>query len=160
MFREMEWQPRVIQLLAVPGLLLAYYLWMYHEGQILSACTVDNFFDCGRVSGPSAPYATIGPFSVALLGLLGYAAIFLTVWLSDFIDLVDEHLPELLISLTGIALLFTIYLKSLEIFVIGAICQYCLYSAILVVILFALSVSYLVSVRRANKENAVLSTAD
>lgn len=150
--RTHDWQIRLIQLLAVPGLLIAYYLWLYHEGHIISSCTVTNFFDCGRVSGPTAQYSSLGPIPVALIGLAGYAAIFLTIWLSDFVTIIDDHLPELVTGLSGLALLFTLYLKSLEIFVIGVICQYCLYSAIIVLAMFVLAVSYLVSQRRAAGE--------
>lgn len=156
--RTDNWQIRLIQLLSVPGLLLAYYLWLYHEGQIVQACTVTNFFDCGRVSGPNAPYATIGPIPIAIFGFLGYAAIFLTIWLADFLDIVDQYLPELLVGLTGLALLFTLYLKSLEIFVIGAICQYCLYSAIIILSMFGLAIHYLVSLKRAQKQNAAVAS--
>ncbi|MBK8433354.1 MAG: vitamin K epoxide reductase family protein [Chloroflexi bacterium] len=143
-----NWQPRLIQLLTLPGLLIAYYLWLYHEGQIISACTVTNFFDCGRVSGPGATYATIGPIPVAIIGLLGYAAIFVVIWAADFLPVIEKHLPELLVGLIGFALLFTLYLKALEIFVIGVICQYCLYSAIIIAIMFALAIHYLIRGRR------------
>jgi uncharacterized membrane protein len=146
--RTDDWQIRLIQLLAVPGLLLAYYLWLYHEGQIISSCTVTDFFDCGRVSGPTAPYASLGPIPVALIGLTGYAAIFLAIWLADFITVLDDYLPEIVLGFTAIALLFTLFLKSLEIFVIGVICQYCLYSAIIVVIMFILALSNLISIKR------------
>ena len=150
MIHTHNWQPRLIQLLSVPGLLLAYYLYLYHEGQVISACTVTNFFDCGQVSGPGAQYASIGPIPVALLGLLGYAGIFLAVWTADFVPAIQKNLPELLIGLIGFALLFTLYLKSLEIFVIGVICQYCLYSAIIIAIMFGTAVHYLLRGRRTN----------
>jgi uncharacterized membrane protein len=149
--RTHNWQPRLIQLLSVPGLLLAYYLWLYHEGQIISACTVTDFFDCGRVSGPGAPYASIGPIPVSVIGLLGYATIFLLIWSADFLPIVRKNLPELLIGVIGFALLFTLYLKSLEIFVIGAICQYCLYSAVIIAIMFALAIHYLLRGRRGDE---------
>jgi uncharacterized membrane protein len=149
--RTHNWQPRLIQLLSVPGLLLAYYLFLYHEGQIISACTVTDFFDCGRVSGPGAPYASIGPIPVSVIGLLGYATIFLLVWSADFLPIVQKNLPELLIGVISFALLFTLYLKSLEIFVIGAICQYCLYSAVIIAIMFALAIHYLLRGRRGDE---------
>lgn len=149
--RTHDWQVRLIQLLAVPGLLIAYYLWLYHEGHIISSCTVTNFFDCGRVSGPTAQYASLGPIPVALIGMAGYAAIFLAIWLADFIVPLDDYLPEVVMGLTSLALIFTLFLKGLEIFVIGVICQYCLYSAIIIAIMFILAISYLISTRRASK---------
>lgn len=156
--RTHDWQIRLIQLLAVPGLLLAYYLWLYHEGHIISSCTVTNFFDCGRVSGPTAQYSSLGPVPVALIGMVGYIAIFVAIWLADFIVLLDDYLPEIVMGLTTIALIFTLFLKSLEIFVIGVICQYCLYSAIIVAIMFILAISYLISTKRENKTEEKLET--
>ncbi len=93
-----DWQVRLIQLLAVPGMLTAYYLYLYHSGSLFTTCTVNDFFDCGQVSGPGSPYASIGPIPVALIGLLGYAAIFLVVWLRDWLKPIAENLPELIIG--------------------------------------------------------------
>lgn len=143
MRRIADWQPRLIQLLAIPGLLVAYYLWLYHQGKVILVCPVGGWEDCGRVSGPGAPYAAIGPLPVALIGLLGYVFIFLLVWLRDWLPMVEEYLPELLAGLTGLAFLFTLGLTALELFVIQAVCRYCLVSAGLVTAMFALAVSYL-----------------
>lgn len=89
-----DWPVRFIQLLAVPGLLVAYYLWLYHEGVLLAGCTGSGWDDCGRVSGPGAPYSSIGPIPVALIGLLGYAFIFLAVWLKDWWPWLEENLDR------------------------------------------------------------------
>ena len=34
-----DWQLRLIQLLAVPGMLLAFYLLLFHNGNLIDACT-------------------------------------------------------------------------------------------------------------------------
>ena len=143
-----KWQALVIQLLAVPGMLVAYYLLLYHNGVLFSSCTINEFFDCGQVSGPGAPYSSIGPIPVALIGLIGYATIFLVVWLGNWSDQVDDYIPELLIGLTGLALLFTFGLTALEFFVINAFCQYCLYSAAIILGMFILALSLIISQRR------------
>jgi uncharacterized membrane protein len=80
---------------------------------------------------------------VALIGLLGYAAIFLVVWLKDWLPIIEDNLPELLVGLTGFALLFSLGLTALELFVIHAVCRYCVISAGLIVIMFGLAISYL-----------------
>jgi len=51
-------------------------------------------------------------------------------------------------GLVGLAFLFTIGLTSLEIFVIHAICQFCLYSAIIVLLMFVLALSLAFSRRQ------------
>lgn len=144
-----NWQARIIQLLAVPGMLVAYYLLLYHGGSLFTTCTVNELFDCGQVSGPASPYSSLGPIPVALLGLVGYAAIFLLVWLQDWFTVVKENLAELMAGIVSLAFLFTLGLTALELFVIHAICQYCLYSAAIVTVMFILAVSYVISSRRA-----------
>ena len=145
-----NWQARLIQLLAIPGMMVAYYLYLFHSGSLFTTCTINDLFDCGQVSGPGAPYSSIGPIPVALLGLLGYAAIFAVIWLQDWIGLVDDYLPELVFGIVGLAFLFTLGLTALELFVIHAFCQYCLYSAGIVIVMFILAVSYLLSGRRSS----------
>ena len=143
-----DWPVRLIQLLSVPGMLIAYYLYLYHSGSLFTTCTVNDFFDCGQVSGPGSPFASIGPIPVALIGLLGYAVIFLIVWLQDWIRLIEDNLPELMVGVVGLAFLFTLGLTGLEMFVIHAFCQYCLYSAAVVLVMFILAIGFLVGSRK------------
>ena len=142
------WQALLIQLLAVPGILVAYYLLLYHNGVLFTTCGFNEWFDCGQVSGPGSPYSAIGPVPVALIGLVGYASIFLVVWLRDWFELIDDYLPELLFALVGLAFLFTLGLTALEFLVIHAFCQYCLISAAIILIMFILAISLLISSRR------------
>jgi uncharacterized membrane protein len=142
-----DWQLRLIQLLAIPGLIVAYYLLLFHEGQLVIVCT-GGWDDCGAVSGPDAPYSSIGPIPVALIGMTGYGLIFMLVWLRDWLPLLDDYLPEIMVSVTGLALLFSLWLTGLELFVINAFCRYCVVSAIIILVMFALAVSYLRKVTR------------
>jgi uncharacterized membrane protein len=150
MFVPKDWQARIIQALAVPGLMVAYYLYLYHSGSLFTTCTVNEWFDCGQVSGPASPYSSIGPIPVALIGLLGYAVIFLLVWFQDWIPIVKNYLPELLAGIVGLAFLFTLGLTALELLVIHAFCQYCLYSAAIILVMFGLAISFLFSRNRAD----------
>jgi uncharacterized membrane protein len=138
-----DWQLRLIQLLTLPGLIIAFYLLLYHNGDLISACAASGWDDCGKVSGPGAPYSAIGPIPVALIGLIGYATIFLLIWLKDWWPLLDDYLPELMLGITGFAFLFTIGLTALELFVIQAICRFCVISAVFITIMFALALNYL-----------------
>jgi uncharacterized membrane protein len=138
-----NWQVQLIQLLAVPGLLIAYFLLLFHEGKLIAVCAPSAWDDCGLVSGPGAPYASIGPIPVALIGLVGYAVIFLLIWLRDWSPALAEYLPELLVAVTGLAFLFSLGLTVLELFVIQAICRYCVISAVIVTIMFVLALTYL-----------------
>ncbi len=140
---KQDWQIRLIQLLSVPGMLLAYYLLLFHKGVLVAGCSSGGLFDCGQVSGPGAPYASIGPIPVALIGLIGYALIFLLTWVRDWDSELMDYLPEAMVGVTGFAFLFSLGLTGLELFTIGAFCQYCVVSAVLVTLLFVLSLSYL-----------------
>ena len=143
-----KWQVRLIQLLTLPGLLVAFYLLLYHNGTVAGICAAQGFEDCGRVSGPEAPYSSIGPIPVALIGLVGYVVIFLLTWLPAWLPVLERYLPELLIGVIGLALLFTAGLTALEIYVIHAVCRYCLVSAGIIVVMFVLAISYLRAVNR------------
>lgn len=138
-----DWPVRFIQLLAVPGLLVAYYLWLYHEGVLLAGCSGSGWDDCGRVSGPGAPYSSIGPIPVAVIGFLGYAFILFAIWLKDWWPWLEENLPELLVGLTGLGFFFSLGLTALELFIIHAICRYCVVSAVIMTLMFSLAVLHL-----------------
>ncbi|MBE2200175.1 MAG: vitamin K epoxide reductase family protein [Anaerolinea sp.] len=146
---ENDWQIKIIQLLSVVGIVIAYFLYLYHEGSLIGVCTPSSWDDCGQVSGPGAPYASVGPIPVALIGMIGYIAIFGLTWLRDWLPLLDEYVPELMLGMTGLAFLFSLWLTVLEIFVIHAVCRYCVISATIVTVMFVLSISYLRSVNHS-----------
>ena len=139
---KQHWQVRLIQLQSVFGMLISYYLYLFHEGVLIVGCTGAGWDDCGSVSGPFSPYSSIGPIPIAAIGFVGYLAIFMAIWLMDW-DLVGQYLPELMIALTGLAFLFSLGLTALELFVIHAFCRYCVISAINVTIMFVLAILYL-----------------
>lgn len=143
-----NWQARIIQLLAVPGLLLAFYLLLYHNGVIPEVCRATGWEDCGLVSGPTARYSSIGPVPVALIGFIGYAIIFLVTWLAPWWQTIDNYQPELLLGLTGFAFLFSMGLTGLELFVIHAFCRFCVISALIITVMLLLAISFL---RHANR---------
>lgn len=147
-----DWQIRLIQLLAVPGLIVAFYLLLFHNGNLVSACGPSGWDNCGKVSGPDAPYSSIGPIPVALIGLIGYAAIFLLAWLKDWWSLLDDYSPELMVGLTGFAFLFSLGLTALELFVIHEICRFCVISAVIITIMFVLAITYLRSFSGSRSE--------
>jgi uncharacterized membrane protein len=135
-----SWPVKLIQILAIPGLLLSYYLLLYHNGDLIAVCSGSGWDDCGKVSGPDAPYSTIGSVPVALIGLLGYAAIFLVTWLPTFWPALDDYLPEVLVALTGLGFLFSLFLTGLELFVIRSLCRYCVISALIMTAMFVLAI--------------------
>ena len=144
-----KWQVRLIQILAIPGLLVSFYLLLYHTGNLVIVCTPGSWDDCSAVSGPNAPFSKIGPVPVALIGLVGFAIIFMITWLPEWISRLEDFLPELLLGTTGMAIFFIAGLTALELFVIHAFCRYCLVTAGIVVLMFILAISFL---RAENRE--------
>jgi uncharacterized membrane protein len=114
----------VLLVLAVLGFLISAYLTWTHFAGLAPVCT-GNGHGCETVQ--SSRYAQVLGVPVALLGLIAYSGLIFSVavWREIGIYL------GLLISLVGT--LFSAYLTYLEIFVIGALCQWCLASAAIMV---------------------------
>src|SRR3954468_14257006 len=118
--------PRVALLvLAVLGALISAYLTWTHFAGLTPICTGSGE-GCQTVQ--SSRYASVLGIPVALLGLIAYGGLIFStaLWRETGIYL------GFLISLVGT--LFSAYLTYLEIFVIGALCQWCLASATIMVV--------------------------
>jgi len=115
--------------LAALGVAVAGYLTWVHYGGELALCTGAG--GCSAVQ--ASRFATVAGLPVALLGLLLYLAL-LALALYRALRL-DTGGQVALLALFGLALagtLYSAYLTYLELFVIGAICPWCVASAVLV----------------------------
>jgi uncharacterized membrane protein len=107
--------------LAVIGLAISAYLtWVHFEG-IAPVCAGGSH-GCETVQ--SSRYAELAGIPVPVLGLMGYALLFVSALLRSEIG---AYLG-LLVALVGT--IFSAYLTYLELFVIHAICQWCVASAL------------------------------
>ena len=106
--------------LTLAGIAIASYLTYVHYEGISPVCTSGG---CERVQ--ASTYAEIGPIPVALLGLIGYVLILASLAVRGDVG----RALTFMLTLTGLA--FSVYLTYLELFVIDAICQWCVASAIL-----------------------------
>lgn len=123
--------------LSLAGFFVALYLYLYKIGKIGAlACGTGG---CETVQ--LSPQARFLGVEVALIGLIGYAVLLGLALLA----LQPQHAgpgswpARLLLVLSGGAVLFTAYLTALELFVIHAICRWCVVSAVLIVAVFALA---------------------
>ncbi|WP_420642058.1 vitamin K epoxide reductase family protein [Candidatus Leptofilum sp.] len=93
-------------------------------------------------------YGEILNVPVGIWGALGYFAI-LATWSASLIGSFRllQIIPWVLLALTLLGVLFSLYFTFLEPFVIGATCPWCLTSAILMTILFWLSAETVQSLR-------------
>lgn len=122
--------------ISVAGIALSLYLtWTYVMGS--SPACFGGSGGCETVQ--SSPYSRLMGVPVAALGLGGYAALLLSAALRGVVG----SLAGLFLALLGV--LYSGYLTWLEVFVIEALCQWCLASAALMVfalILAALRLRY------------------
>lgn len=127
----------IIAALALGGVGLAAYLAMYKLGFIGTlACSVGS---CETVN--LSRWATMFGVPVAVWGLGFYVALFLVAFLGTTERFVDATwVSNALLWLTACGVLFSAWLTFLELFVIHAICMYCVISAVLVTVAFIVSV--------------------
>lgn len=135
-----------VAVLALVGLLLSTYLLMYKLG-LTGPLVCGAGETCERVQ--TSRWAVFLGLPVAAYGVAGYLSL-LVVALAGIQDRwAGSPGPTLLLAaLSGVGLLFTAYLTYLELFVIHAICRWCVGSALLIVAIFMLSVSGMKGVMR------------
>jgi uncharacterized membrane protein len=86
----------------------------------------------GCVTVQSSAYSTLLGVPVAYIGVVGYAALLAVALLSLSADEVAGlPLPVLLLGLASGGVLFSLYLSYLQVVVIGAICFWCVVSALI-----------------------------
>lgn len=126
-----------IPVLCMAGLVVAGYLAYVETTQVEAVCGPVG--DCNTVQ--QSEYARLfGILPIGVMGILGYIMILLA-WIVGRLAhprfTAYAHLA--LLGMTAFGILFSIYLTFLEPFVIGATCAWCLTSAILMTVLFWLS---------------------
>lgn len=123
---------RVAALVVVlAGLGVAAYLTYVHYAGLQPFCAGGSH-GCERVQ--SSTYAALGGVPVAVLGLAGYLGIAVAL-------LAPGELARLsAAALAVIGFGFSAYLTYLELFVIDAVCQWCVTSAVLLTALAVLTV--------------------
>ncbi|MCW5849718.1 MAG: vitamin K epoxide reductase family protein [Anaerolineae bacterium] len=137
---SLDW---TIPLLALVGLGVAAYL-SYVETQGARAIC-GPVGDCNAVQ--SSPYARLLGIPIGVLGMGGYLLMLAAwVWPRWRHDRLAAYAPLLLFGMAFFGVLFSLYLTYLEPFVIGAVCAWCLSSAVLITLLMVLSLGPLLSV--------------
>jgi uncharacterized membrane protein len=120
-------------LLSLAGFFISAYLYLYKIGKIGTlACGTGG---CETVQ--LSQWSRFGGLEVSLIGLLGYALLLGLTLVSL------QHPPSsrswpmtLLLILSGLGVAFTGYLTYLELFVIHAICRWCVGSAVIILGIF------------------------
>lgn len=138
---RLDWLIFLMIILTVAGLgVSAYLMWGYTvPGATLS---------CGGSSGcetvKDSIYANLAGIPLPVLGLMSYTAL-LILLLSQGQPAIARRgwSPFVALAIFGISLagvLYSAYLTYVELFVIYAICRWCVASAIIMVVIFVLSI--------------------
>jgi uncharacterized membrane protein len=129
---------QAIVLLALVGLLVATYLWLYKIGLI-------GQLQCGTGSCEyvqASPFAELLGIPVAFYGVAGYGAL-LAVGLAGLQPrfTADRRVALLLAALATAGFGFTLYLTAIELFVLHAVCRWCVVSAVIITAIWAAAVT-------------------
>lgn len=123
--------------LALAGIFVALYLLLYKLGMIGQLnCSVGS---CETVN--TSKWATFLGFPVAAWGVGFYLGMFVLALLSVQQRYSDSRsMSKALLFFSGTGVLFSTWLTYLELFVIHAVCQWCVVSAVIVTAIFVLAV--------------------
>jgi uncharacterized membrane protein len=127
-------------LLSLLGLFLSAYLYLYKIGRIGAlACGAGA---CETVQ--TSAWSRFAGVEVSLIGVAGYAGLFLVALAAIQPALAGRRWPVALVaSLAGLGVLFTAYLTYVELFVLHAICRWCVGSAVIIVAILLLALGAL-----------------
>jgi uncharacterized membrane protein len=116
--------------LAVFGIGVATYITIADAGGGAPACLAGGH-GCATVANSS--YSHLAGINVSVLGIVGYVALLLAAVASGDLG----RFGGLLVALVGFG--FSVYLTYLELFVIDAICQWCVGSAVVMTLSLAVA---------------------
>jgi len=128
---------QTIAVLALVGLFVALYLWLHALG-------FGGAIKCGASGGcevvQTSPWAVFLGLPVAFYGVVGYLAL-LVVALAALrpTALAQRTWNLLLLGLATVGVVFTAYLTYVELFLIHAICRWCVGSAVIITLIWIVS---------------------
>ena len=117
------------------GIGIATYIALEAAGGQAPACIAGS---SGCLTVAESTYSHLLGINVAVFGIVGYVLLLA----SSILRGDPARLAGFALGLTGFG--FSVYLTYLELFVIDAICQWCVASAIVMTILFAISATRMV----------------
>ncbi|NJC98914.1 MAG: hypothetical protein C3F07_20160 [Anaerolineales bacterium] len=127
---------QIITALAIVGLLVSIYMTIYKVTSNDNMCIGSK--DCSVVN--ASKYSEVNGIPVAVVGVLGYAAILGVLWLERKPGFFQQNGTMLLFGLTLMGFLFTIWLIYVEVALLRAYCPFCITSQVSMTIMFILTV--------------------
>jgi uncharacterized membrane protein len=131
--------------LSLIGFFISAYLYLYKIGRIGTLACGTGACETVQLS----PWSRFAGVEVSLIGLMGYAGVLAVSLVALQPTLAERGWPaRLLAILAGIGVGFTGYLTYLELFVIHAICRWCVGSAVIIISIFIVA---LLELRRLSR---------
>ncbi|HLC73484.1 MAG TPA: vitamin K epoxide reductase family protein [Candidatus Nanoarchaeia archaeon] len=135
----------IVIVLAFLGLPLTIYLtFLHYKPEASTFCNFNDQFNCDIVN--KSVYSEILGIPIAIFGFFTYLLIFIIAY-HKYVNSTkknkvakDIKFTKYLLILGLIAFLFSLYLTFLEAFVIFSWCIFCIISAVLITIIFLLSI--------------------
>jgi uncharacterized membrane protein len=122
--------------LAFIGMLDSVYLLIYKISKNNAMCLGNG--DCSTVN--ASRYSEIYGIPVSLLGILAYLAIMALLFLELRKIISRENSTLLVFGLSLVGVIFSSYLTYVEFYVIHAVCPFCIISAIVIALIFVISI--------------------
>lgn len=141
-----KWLIFAFVILAFIGFTDSFYLTVSHfQGSDLNCNILDG---CDLVT--SSKYATWGPVPVALIGAIYYLAAFF--FSLTYITNKKERFLEIAMGLSGLGFFASFWFVILQVFIIEALCLYCMISALTSTLLFIFAIMIIRRKERSNKK--------
>jgi uncharacterized membrane protein len=125
---------------AILGVADAVYLLIYKLTGNSNMCLGNG--GCHDVN--FSPYSEIYGIPVSVFGMAAYLAILSILLLEGHLKVAQENGPLAIFGISLVGVAFTVYLTYLELYVIHAICPFCVASAVLIALIFILAIIRLV----------------
>ena len=126
--------------LSILGLLVALYMTVYKITNNESMCIGSS--GCSEVN--ASRYSEINGIPVAVLGVVGYAAILALLFLEQRPGIFQQNGTMMFFGISLLGFLFTLYLIYVEVALIKAYCPFCLTSQAVMTVIFIISVIRLI----------------
>ena len=130
-----KWLYRALLILTVVGLLVSVYMTIYKLTDNNAMCLGSG--DCSTVN--ASRYAEVNGIPVALIGVLGYAAILALLIFEGRPGFLQQNGSLLVFGLALTGFLFTAWLIYVEVALIKALCPFCITSQIAMTLIFILA---------------------
>ncbi len=135
-----KWLYRVSIALVILGLLVSIYMTIYKLTSNDIMCLGSG--DCSTVN--ASRYAEVNGIPVAVIGVLGYAAILTTLYFERRNAFFKQNSTLLVFGMSLTGFLFTVWLIYVEVALIKALCPFCITSQIAMAIIFILAIMRLI----------------